>query len=170
MPSPPRTTRPSMIIGRIRKSASNFWRGVTRAGMQATPYPGPTSAPCKMRPDGKLPALSAAVPATALSPRKHRVLHHGEFYRQMISTAISACAISHERVVGLLRRRPGHVDPDGVDANTTCRANIHRQGQLFDVLPSLNIAYDINEEWVLRAAARRLFPGRTMRICFNITI
>ena len=51
----------------------------------------------------------------------------------------------------------GHKDPDGVAAND----NLSRQlstgkASYSDVLPSLNIAYDINEEWVLRAAAAQV--------------
>ena len=144
--------------GRIRKSASNFWRGVTRAGMQGYTIPRPDFGAMQNEARRQITRFKRSRSGYGTISEKNIAFYTmANFTANDIYGNIGVRYIHTNASSDYYGADPGHVDPDGVDANN----NVSRQlstgkASYSDVLPSLNIAYDINEEWVLRAAAAQV--------------
>lgn len=137
-------------------AASNYWRGVTLAGMQGYTIPRPDFNAMQNEARRQITGFVRSRSAYGAIAEKNIAFYvMGNFAADDIYGNVGVRYIHTDAASDFYGADPGHRGQIAQNNNLS-RELSTRKASYADVLPSLNIAYDINEEWVARLSAAQV--------------
>ena len=131
-------------------AASNYWRGVTLAGMQGYTIPRPDFNAMQNEARRQITGFVRSRSAYGAIAEKNIAFYvMANFAADDIYGNVGVRYIHTDAASDFYGADPGHRGQIAQNNNLS-RELSTRKASYADVLPSLNIAYDINEEWVAR--------------------
>lgn len=142
--------------GRQTSAASNYWRGVTLAGMQGYTIPRPDFNAMQNEARRQITGFVRSRSAYGAIAEKNIAFYAmANFAADDIYGNVGVRYIHTDAASDFYGADPGHRGQIAQNNNLSRELSTNKASYA-DVLPSLNIAYDINEEWVARLSAAQV--------------